>query len=297
MTLHRRPLVSVVTPSFNQARFIERTILSVLCQDYADIEYIVVDGLSTDGTHAVIDRYSDDISVLIRERDSGLADALHKGFTRASGDILAYLNADDCYAHSRVISRAVAYLTDDVDAEVIFGRRILIDESGQFISRWPFVPFDATILRRVDFIPQECCFWRRSAWERAGSCIDRELRFAVDYDLWLRFLKCGARFLSVNETFGLFREHRSQKSQTHWQKEGWPEVRRLQALHGIETSEADLTNLFDRLVFGKGWIRHLRRAWHAFGDRQFRRGHHGLPLDAWTLGLDVPVRRIPALSA
>jgi glycosyltransferase involved in cell wall biosynthesis len=297
MSQKSRPLVSVVTPSLNQGRFIERTLLSVLCQDYAEVEFIVVDGLSTDGTGAVLERYSDDMSVVVRERDAGLADALHKGFARASGDILAYLNADDCYAGPGVIGRAVACLETLPRAEVVFGRRIVIDEQGRFVSRWPFLPYDAETLRQVDFIPQECCFWRRSVWERAGSFIDRSLRFAVDYDLWLRFQDCGGRFVAVNETFGFFREHHDQKSQTRWQEEGWPEVRRLQERIGVTRVESDLKNVFDRHAFGVGFQRQLRRVWHALGDRHVSRATRGRPLDAWMNGKPVPARRGSALSA
>jgi glycosyltransferase involved in cell wall biosynthesis len=297
MAQNGRPLVSVVTPSFNQGRFIERTLLSVLCQDYPEVEFIVVDGLSTDGTGAVLERYSDDISVLVREHDAGFADALHKGFSRASGDILAYLNTDDCYAGPAVISRAVACFEAQRRAEVVFGRRIVVDELGRFVSRWPFLRYDAETLRQVDFIPQECSFWSRSVWERSGSFIDRSLRFAVDYDLWLRFQDCGGRFVAINETFGLFREHHDQKSQTHWQEEGWPEVRRLQERHGVTRAESDLKDVFERHAFGVGLKRQLRRAWHALGDRQLGRATRGRPLDAWMLGRPVSTRRGSAMSA
>jgi glycosyltransferase involved in cell wall biosynthesis len=290
-------MVSVVTPSFNQGKFIERTLRSVLCQDYPHVEYLVVDALSSDATAAVLDRYRDAFDVLIRERDAGLADALHKGFARASGAVLAYLNADDCYAGPDVLARVVEYFDRHADVEVLFGRRVIVDEAGYFVSRWPFVPFDADTLRHVDFIPQECCFWRRSVWERAGAAIDRGLRFAVDYDLWLRFLGCGGRFLAVKDTLGLFREHRGQKSQSHWQTEGWPEVRRLQQRHGVTVAEEELAVTFDRHVFGTGLRRRLRRAWHALGDRRALQTAAGQPLDRWALGRPLPARHAAKLSA
>jgi glycosyltransferase involved in cell wall biosynthesis len=297
MALCRRPLVSVVTPSFNQGRFIERTLRSVLCQDYPHVEYVVVDGLSSDATVGVLDRYRDAFDVVIREHDAGLADALNKGFSRTSGTVLAYLNADDCYAGPDVLSRVVDYFQRHSDVEVLFGRRVIVDDAGHFVSRWPFVPFDGDTLRRVDFIPQECCFWRRSVWGRAGAAIDRGLRFAVDYDLWLRFLACGCRFLPVNDVFGLFREHRGQKSQSQWHAEGWPEVRRLQQRHGVAATEADLAATFDRHVFGTGWRRRLLRAWHALGDRRAHRMAAGQPLDRWALGRPLPTRAAAKLSA
>jgi glycosyltransferase involved in cell wall biosynthesis len=297
MAFCRPPLVSVVTPSFNQGGFIERSLRSVLCQDYPAVEYLVVDGLSSDATATVLERYRDAFDVLIRERDAGLADALHKGFARANGSILAYLNADDCYIGPAVLSRVVAYFERHPDVEVLFGRRVVVDEAGYFVSRWPYVPFAGETLRHVDFIPQECCFWRRSVWERAGGAIDRNLRFAVDYDLWLRFLACAGRFLAVNEPFGLFREHRGQKSQSRWREEGWPEVCQLQQRYGVAADEADLTVAFDRHVFGTGLRRRLRRAWHALGDRRARQMAGGQPLDRWALGRPLPVRSVTRLSA
>jgi glycosyltransferase involved in cell wall biosynthesis len=297
MAFHRRPLISVVTPSFNQGGFIERTLRSVLCQDYPRVEYIVVDGLSSDATHAVLERLGTAVDVLIRERDGGLADALNKGFVRSNGEILAYLNADDSYADPGVLTRVADYFETHPDAEVLFGRRVVVDEGGYFISRWPFVPFDGPTLRRVDFIPQECCFWRRSIWERVGGSFDRKLRFAVDYDLWLRFLACGTRFLAVNDPFGLFRQHRAQKSQARWQEEGWPEVKRLQEQHGVAVTEPELDLAFDRHVFGTGMSRRVRQAWHALGDRRAFRMAQGQPLDRWALGRPLPARVAATLSA
>jgi glycosyltransferase involved in cell wall biosynthesis len=292
-----RPLVSVVTPSFNQGGFVERTLRSVLCQDYPGVEYLVIDGLSSDATGDILERYRDSIDVLVREADGGLADALDKGFGRAGGDVLAYLNSDDCYAGPSVISRVVEYFRRRPDVDVLFGRRVIVDESGRFVSRWPYLPFDAAVLRRVDFIPQECCFWRRSAWQRAGGFIDRGLGFAVDYELWLRFLACGERFLAVDDAFGLFREHAGQKSQARWREEGWPEVRTIQRRYGLEVAEAEQRASFDRLAFGTGPRRQLRRLWHALGDRFARRAARGRALDDWSA--DWPVRgpRRPARSA
>lgn len=297
MNRARRPLVSVVTPSFNQGRFVERTLRSVLCQDYPDVEYILIDGLSGDETGGILDRYRGWINELVRERDGGLADALNKGFGRASGEILAYLNADDCYAGPGVISRAVACLERHPEAEVLFGRRVVVDEGGHFVSRWPYLPFDEAILRRVDFIPQECCFWRRGVWERAGARVDHGLGFAVDYELWLRFLECGGRFMAANDFFGLFREHRNQKSQAQWREQGWPEVRRIQERYGVAVTEEEMRTTFDRHAFGAGTWRALRRAYHALGDRLARGVARGRPLDAWSAALPMRRKRNVALSA
>jgi glycosyltransferase involved in cell wall biosynthesis len=292
-----RPLVSVVTPSFNQGRFVERTLRSVLCQDYPDLEYLVVDALSGDETAGILDQYRRSIDVLIRERDGGLADGLNKGFARAGGDILAYLNADDCYAGPGVIARVVDYFARHADVDVVFGRRVIVDEGGRFVSRWPRLSFDAQTLRVVDFIPQECCFWRRSIWEKAGGFIDRGLRFAVDYDLWLRLLQRGGRFLAVNDFFGLFREHEGQKSQAGWREQGWPEVKKLQERYGVAVSEEEMHARFENHAFGTGLWRPWRRTCHALAERFARGGARGKALDTWPAAAPVRRRQHHARSA
>jgi hypothetical protein len=110
-------------------------------------------------------------------------------------------------------------------------------------------------------------------------------------------LACDGRFMAVNDAFGLFREHRGQKSQSHWLEEGWPEVRRLQQRHGVAVSEAELAETFDRHTFGSGWRRRVRRAWHALGDRRAHRRAAGQPLDRWALGRPLPARPAVTLSA
>src|SRR5205085_1479691 len=122
------PRVSIVTASYNQAPFIERTIRSVLCQDYGNLEYIVLDSCSQDGTGAILAKYAPAIDVLIVEKDRGQSDALHRGLQLASGGILAYLNADDCLASAQTISQVVQCFAENPAADVIYGRRNFIDE-------------------------------------------------------------------------------------------------------------------------------------------------------------------------
>ncbi|MGH9678087.1 MAG: glycosyltransferase family 2 protein [Candidatus Acidiferrum sp.] len=217
----RPALVSIVTPSFNQGRYIERTVRSVLCQAYPAIEYLVMDGKSGDETATILDKYHASGMRLVCERDAGQADALHRGFSLVDGEILAWLNADDVYAGPNVVANAVAYFARHPEVDVLFGRRVVMDVDGRFRGLWPRIGFEAGMLRRVDFIPQECCFWRRSLWERAGGYVHRGYEFAMDYELWLRFMVVGARFAGVNQVFGLCSEHAAQKTQAGWDVTGW----------------------------------------------------------------------------
>ncbi len=278
--------VTVVTPSYNQGKYVEKTIRSVLCQDYHDLEYIVMDGGSADETPDVLGRYERHIDVVRSERDGGQTDALNKGFALATGDVLAYLNADDCYAGPRVVSAAVEYFRRHPDADVIYGRRTTIDEAGRFVSRLPFAPFCRPTLYLADYVPQECVFWRRAIFERAGGRLDPGYDFAMDYELWLRFLSCGAKFRAVPARFGLFRCYPAQKSVARWRSVGLPEIARVQRQYaGRAVPETEMAEHHDRHYHGAGTLlNRARRKCRDFGTRlrvYASRLPGVAPADAW----------------
>ncbi len=130
------PLVSIVTPSFNQAKFLEQTILSVLEQEYPHLEYIIVDGGSTDGSQDIIQRYAARLAWWVSEPDQGQTDAINKGFNRAQGEIYAWLNSDDTYLPGAVLE-AVEYLRAHPEAGMVYGDANLTDEKGEIIGRFP----------------------------------------------------------------------------------------------------------------------------------------------------------------
>ncbi|HEY9713226.1 MAG TPA: glycosyltransferase family 2 protein [Chroococcales cyanobacterium] len=248
--------VSIITPSYNQGQFVERTILSVLRQDYPNLQYIFVDALSGDATAAILDRYRSEIDIIIQERDEGQSDALNKGFARADGEILAYINADDCFASPNVVSQAVAELVQPrtgrelsngagQTADLIYGKRFYINEGGFFHNSYPFRPFNKEQLMQACYIPQECCFWTREIFERAGNYVSKEHHFAMDYDLWLRMLAAGAKFVAVDEVFALFRWYPGQKSNAEWETRGLPEIAALhQKYLGKVVAPAEMSRIF-----------------------------------------------------
>ncbi|HEY9641310.1 MAG TPA: glycosyltransferase family 2 protein [Coleofasciculaceae cyanobacterium] len=245
------PKVSIVTPSYNQGKFIERTILSVICQDYPNLEYIVVDAVSTDQTSAVLEKYQPHIDVLIVEPDRGQTDALNKGFNRSTGEIMAYLNSDDCYADKDVIATAVRYFEQHPDIDVVYGQRNCINANGRFTYCSPYKPFCKDSLLLSDYIAQECVFWRREIFEKAGAYVDESFHFAMDYELWLRFLQHGAKFLAVEEFFGLFRSYQEQKSIELWERVGLPEIARLHELYlGRALPEKEMVDYYQEYFFG-----------------------------------------------
>jgi glycosyltransferase involved in cell wall biosynthesis len=204
-SMDRRPLVSVVTPSLNSERFITRTVESVLSQDYPNIEYIVVDGGSTDGTLAILDRYRDRLQ-FASGPDGGVADAVNKGFAQSRGSILGWLSSDDTYLPG-ALSKAVDRLLEVPEAAVVYGEAIWIDEHDDVLASYPVkTPFSPALLERECVICQPASLIRRAAFEKMGG-LDTSLHFAFDYDLWIR-LSREYSFTAVPQCFAASRMHR-----------------------------------------------------------------------------------------
>jgi len=190
-----QPLVSIITPSLNQAAFIEAAIESVLAQDYPNIEYLVVDGGSTDGTLDILRRYGDRVR-WISEPDTGQSDAINKGARLTHGEILAWLNADDQYA-PQAVSRAIAELQAAPQAAFVYGHAQFTDQAGREIAPCVQVePFNLDrLLHHLDFIVQPATFFRRDAFLAVGG-LDASLRYCLDYDLWIKLaLRYQVRYL------------------------------------------------------------------------------------------------------
>lgn len=177
------PLASIVTPSLNLADYIEEAALSVLEQDYPRIEYIVVDGGSTDGTLEILARFSDRVRLVV-EQDSGPVEAINRGFAEATGEVFAWLAADDYYFPG-AISSAVAALEAHPDAGAVYGDAVWVDASGRLIGDYPTRDFDPCLLARECFLCQPAVFLRREAFENAGG-LDPRWPHTFDYDLWIR---------------------------------------------------------------------------------------------------------------
>jgi glycosyltransferase involved in cell wall biosynthesis len=180
----RLPSISIVTPSFNQVAFLERTILSVLDQGYARLEYLVMDGGSSDGSASILDRYDSAISYWVSEPDAGTAAAVNRGWARSSGEILGFINSDDFYLPG-TLSFVGAYFASHPETLMLYGRCQVVDSVGRPITTVG-EPFDMRrLLRGEDMIPQPSTFVRRVAWEKAGA-IDESLSYSMDYDFFIR---------------------------------------------------------------------------------------------------------------
>jgi len=205
---HPLPLVSIVTPSFNMARYLPQAIESVLAQDYPSIEYIVVDGGSTDDTLDILRAYGDRLRFTVG-KDKGPSDAAHRGFQQATGEIFAWLNADDSFLPG-AIRIGVDYLLAHPDVDVVYGEGYWIDEDGAVIRRYPTLPFDAKTLARDCFICQPASFIRASSYRRCG--LDPDVNQSFDYDLWIRMARQNFRFASIPQYLANSRMHRGAKT-------------------------------------------------------------------------------------
>lgn len=222
-------LVSIITPSFNQSRFLEATIQSVLSQDYPKIEYIVIDGGSTDGSVEILRRYEDRIKYWVSEPDHGQTDAINKGFSLARGEILAWLNSDDTYQPGAV-REAVAYLAEHPEIGMVYGDANLIDEEGQVIGRFPARQTDYRRLRQgYVHIPQQASFFRAELWKQVAP-LDPSFYFAMDYDLWVR-LAARAPLVYTPRLWANFRLHGDAKTVAADDR-CWPEMIRVHRRDG-----------------------------------------------------------------
>lgn len=200
------PKISIVTPSFNQARFLERTIVSVLSQNYPNLEYIIIDGGSTDGSPSIIKRYERDLAYWASEGDRGQADAINKGFRKSTGEILGWLNSDDTYAPGalRAVGRA---FRSRPSMDVLHGNVHVIDAEDNRLGTNRSVPFSPRACALgVQTLPQSSVFWRRELFFAAGL-LNPAYHYLLDPELWLRFAARGARFVLTRAVLSNFRDH------------------------------------------------------------------------------------------
>lgn len=199
------PRISIVTPSYNQAAYLEETIRSVLLQAYPNLEYIVVDGKSDDGSVTIIRKYAPWITYWVSEADTGQANAINKGFKKSTGHIMAWLNSDDCLKPNALF-RVTSHFMQKPSANIVCGFREQVDLSTKKKSIKAHIKPDRFTLSRSCYLNQETVFWTRRVWDRVGE-LDEQLDYAIDYDLWQRMLSAGFDFDLIPCIQGVFKVH------------------------------------------------------------------------------------------
>lgn len=222
--MKKEPLVTIVTPSYNQVAYIERTIQSVLNQDYGNIEYIIVDGGSTDGSVNIIKKYENKITNWISECDRGQTDAINKGFSLANGELIGWLNSDDTLL-PYAISEAVRFLVDNPTVGLVYGDADYIDGNSKVIGKFPAAQTSLKKLKHgYVHIPQQASLFRKSLWDQVGP-LDPSFYFAMDYDLWVR-LASVSEIKYLPRLWANFRLHVDAKTISADDR-CWPEMLRV----------------------------------------------------------------------
>ena len=202
-------LVSIITPSYNQAKYLEQTITSVLDQTYPSIEYIVVDGKSKDGSVDIIKKYADKLAYWVSEKDKGQADAINKGFSRATGEIIAWLNSDDYYL-PETVQAAVKIFEENPDVVLVYGNMLAVDENSVTFNTMNYRQLTLKDLLCFNIIGQPAVFMRRSALLQTNG-LDATFHFLLDHLLWIQIAKQG-KILHVNQTWAAARYHAEAKN-------------------------------------------------------------------------------------
>ena len=252
------PLVSIITPSYNQADFLEYTIQSVLKQDYLNLEYGIVDGDSTDGSQDILKKYDPHLSWWISEPDQGQAQAINKGMARTSGNIIAWINSDDIYLPNAIKQAVKAIEEHEVD--LVFGDAVTIDEAGYPLNELMFSNWDLADLLRFRVICQPAVFMKRAVWEEVQG-LSSDLHYMLDHQLWI---KIASRFQVKHiPSFWAASRHHGQAKNVAFAAGFSAEI--LQLLTWIET-EATLGALFEEENRIKGGAYRLSARYLLDGD-------------------------------
>ena len=209
------PKITIVTPSYNQGEFLEETIRSVILQGYENLEYIVIDGGSTDNSLEIIHKYQDHLNYWVSEPDKGQADAINKGFNLATGDIFAFLNSDDVYL-PETLAKVGRFFAENSQIYFLCGQTEFIDQESLSTQGFPElfqVEINDITMTQTCHIAQPSTFFRASAWQKIGN-FDQSLHYCFDYDFWLRAYLAGCKFSQSKEIFSQFRIHDASKTNT-----------------------------------------------------------------------------------
>jgi glycosyltransferase involved in cell wall biosynthesis len=235
------PKISIITPSYNQSKFIEATILSIFDQKYDNLEYIIIDGGSTDDTLQVIEKYSSRIDIVVSEKDNGQSDAINKGFALATGDIFCWLNSDDCFLPNTFNTISKYFLNYSSDYRMIlYGKgKFLYDKYNFTINNNTSLLSNQYPIEFCDFLIQPSTFWGRTVWEEIGV-LRTDLHYCFDWEWFIRAFKSNIPFHSIDEHLSIYRIHSNHKSSNAGTKRTYEIANFCCELHGEKISSVYL---------------------------------------------------------
>ncbi len=289
------PKISIVTPNYNQGKYLEDTIISVLNQNYPNLEYIIIDGGSRDNSVEIIRKYAHKLAFWCSEPDSGMYDALQKGFAQSTGEIMAWINSDDFYLPGTLFTLAEIFNTIP-QLRWLQGAMLTADEKGRIVTAER-----AGVKTKYDFligdyrwIQQESVAWRRSLWNEAGATLQTRMQYAGDFELWLRFF-ARDRLYVTDACIGCYRQRSSNQLSLNFMHEYQLEAEEELAKYAMTADEKKLLAKYKRLrkyvtaidrlkLFRTDWItarfrnRHFGVAHRIVFDRMTQRFKEEYPL-------------------
>jgi len=271
------PKISIVTPSFNQSLFIEQTILSVINQNYPNLEYIIIDGGSIDGSVDIIKKYEKYLAYWVSEKDNGLYHALQKGFEKSTGEIMGWINSDDKY-HPNSFNSIAEVFSSFKELNWVTGCLTQFDEQGRTINAYPskkWSKYDYYTFN-YEWIQQESTVWRRILWTKAGNYISTKLKFASDLELWLRFFRYDKLFVA-DFLIGGFRLRSANQISLNHIKEYTNEAETIINNEILSTQEKSIIKKYYRVKKISSFIRKFKFLRTNWIETRFKNKYFGYP--------------------